>query len=310
MRIYLAIAAICILASLLVTGANAQCGTFTDPLNALVGSNVAGTTATWSYQLEGVENIVGAVGRFTATVGVDPRAPGVSQGLVTATQTTNNGVFGVEQLAQYAGKYQVFPDCSGGTIMLGSAISFNAPSSSNRSYQFFFANGFSEMYLIGVDQALGFAIVGHATRWTGPSTCPVANPLDIFNGATGTTTWSYGTEGLLVVFGSAGRFVAGSGIDPRAPGTVQGLMTATDSSVGYYIHRIAGTGVSLNATYQGKDTVRPDCSGGTIMLGSMGVNNSARSMAFVFSVDFTQMYMVSLDNAGTEVVSIGKARQF
>jgi hypothetical protein len=319
MRKYLAIVAVCLLASMLVTAAHAQCGALT-PLDTLVG--------TWTFQLEGVANVTGSIGHFTATESIDPRAPGAGlQGLVAITQTTNSGLTGIVQGGQYQGKYTVAPDCSGGMITLGPdglATTIGGSGNSYRAFQFYFANGFSELFLINTDDVLGVAVVGHAIRWIGPTGCPVllANPLNILNldfvaSQATPTTWSYATEGTVVAFGSAGRFLAQSGFDPRAPSVLQGLVTGTETSVGARLVSGAGTGVTANAALTGKYTVLPDCSGGTIMLGPAGMSASARTYAFVFTNGlFNQMYLVSITGPGTStaggglIVEIGTAKQF
>ncbi|MCU1233641.1 MAG: hypothetical protein JWP63_1608 [Candidatus Solibacter sp.] len=140
--------ALCLLMSVLVgKQAHAQCPAgVTNPLQALAGS--------WAFKLTGLN--FGAAGIFTATVGVDPRIPAVTQGLLSATTTSNNNGIVVRQETETNSiKYQVFPDCSGGTITL---VATSRPI----TFDFYFLEGFTEIYLVSIDNLI------LPSAWVGP----------------------------------------------------------------------------------------------------------------------------------------------
>jgi hypothetical protein len=100
----------------MASNAAAQCpATFTNPLEALVGP--------WSFSTLGFSRSptpwapsgpLGTGGQFVAAVGKDKT--GNLIGILTITQTANNNgqVF---RLEKDSGTFQVFPDCSGGTLV-------------------------------------------------------------------------------------------------------------------------------------------------------------------------------------------------
>lgn len=139
MKRYLTLSAICILASVFMAPmASAQC-----PLSTFVG--------TWGYHAEAISfvppNIQGffyaaSAGRFAASVATD-RA-GNSYGLLTTVDTTSK-TGEILRLEQGSGKFQLNPDCSGGTIV------FTGTSSGLANFDFYFVNGGTEIYMVGTD---------------------------------------------------------------------------------------------------------------------------------------------------------------
>jgi hypothetical protein len=289
MRRRLILASLFVASSALLTPAYAQCpGGTSNPLKAIAG--------TWSFQLHGPS---ASIGRFT----IDPNAPGY----VAITETTASEFTGVTQLGQYQGKYSVLPDCSGGTIMLGpegvnfiNGRGFFGAGNSNRNYAFFVGSGFSEITLVSIDDMLGATMGTAVLVTTGAAQCPAGtlNPLNVLTGA-----WFYGMTG------AAGRFVASPA---TVFGVTQGFVTATETSNGPAV--LGGNRLIQLATYQGKYQVLPDCSGGTVMLGTAGLPNSLRNYAFVFGPNFAEMFLVSLDNVefspNLELFVYGTAKKF
>jgi len=107
--------AFCILQGvLLVPQSHAQCPVGANPLQTLVGS--------WTYSTHGsiaeLSSASGgtpfaAAGQFVARVGTDKS--GIPVGLLSITQTSSkNGQ--ISRLENDVGTYQIFPDCTGGTL--------------------------------------------------------------------------------------------------------------------------------------------------------------------------------------------------
>jgi len=122
----------------LVTQASAQCPAgVTNPLQVLVG--------TWAYQLDGLAPsaaiVFASAGQFTASIGTDRAGNPIGRLAITATSNQNGSV---TRLEADAGTYQVFPDCSGGSL------TFNL-SSSPVAGDFFFDEEFTQVIIVITD---------------------------------------------------------------------------------------------------------------------------------------------------------------
>lgn len=87
-----------------------SCPTGINPLQILEG--------TWTYSADGVfppTQSYASAGTFRASVGTDKA--GSPKGLLAITQTTSLNGQSIRQETD-AGSYQIFPDCSGGTLTL------------------------------------------------------------------------------------------------------------------------------------------------------------------------------------------------
>jgi len=107
-----------------------QCAAaISNPLQALVGS--------WAYSTKGFVPATAAfasAGQFVAAIGTKSGSP---VGVLVITQTSSaNGQ--ITRTEMDSGTYQIFPDCSGGTL------TFNL-SSNPLTFDFWFANGGSEI---------------------------------------------------------------------------------------------------------------------------------------------------------------------
>jgi hypothetical protein len=139
MKRYITLSAILVLASVLMAPmASAQC-----PLSTLSG--------TWSFHITDISFqplafqdifVLGSAGEFTATIGTNKAGATVGTLATLDTTSKNLGIFRHEL---GGGAYQLLPDCSGGTIM------FTNTSSGLGNFDFYFAAGKTEMYLIGID---------------------------------------------------------------------------------------------------------------------------------------------------------------
>jgi hypothetical protein len=221
----------------------AACGVngFPDPLSLF---------RNWTYSMEGFAPSAlpfTSAGQFAASIGGAGSQGGI---LKIANTSSQNGLITRQELD--AGRYSIYPDCSGGTL------TFNL---STRPLQF-------DFWFVGFDQIAFVSTTGgftvHGTAVASATSCP-ANPLDILNG-----TWTFSTEGFSLSaqpFTSAGRFVASSS---SRSGNQNGFLaiTSTSSQNGLIVSQEADAGA-----YQ----IYPDCSGGTLTF-----NLSTRPLQFDF----------------------------
>jgi hypothetical protein len=152
---------VCMVAALLV-GSEAraqQCPAgITNPLQLLDGT-------TWTFSTESSNfNPTGdaSVGFFTAHF--VPANPASEQGVLAITETVNQIMTTgtVTRLAHVSGRYQVYPDCSGGELMF--MLSNQAV-----QFEFVFANNFSEIFMMsdslqGTPLSVFEILVGTAVR--------------------------------------------------------------------------------------------------------------------------------------------------
>jgi hypothetical protein len=145
------------------------------------------------------------------------------------------------------------------------------------------------------------------------ATCPagVTDPLTVALGA-----WAYQTTGenaaLDRPMGAIGTFIVT--IRPATP-TIpeQGLVSVNEANAGPGNgNGTVGTNQGLATIFaptsprQGLITVNADCTGGTIMLGPSGGQNSFRTFAFVFAQGFNQMYLLSVDDSNAVITGVAK----
>ena len=135
-------AAFCLSAPL----AEAQCpATITNPLQALVG--------TWSFKAEGVFPLsYVSAGQFKASVTTD-RGGNIVGMLDIIDTVVKNGT--VVRQERYQGKYQIFPDCSGGVLILNSG-------QNHIEYDFWFIEGMTEIFMVSNDP--GLPVSGEASK--------------------------------------------------------------------------------------------------------------------------------------------------
>jgi hypothetical protein len=134
---------------IMAPGLYAQCPQGTDPLQLLVG--------TWTFSTNGFSPAIqpfASSGQFTASIST--RA-GNRIGLLSITSTASlNGQIVRQEID--AGTYQIFADCSGGTL------TFNL-SSRPLAFDFWFANGGTEISFVSITS--GGTIHGTAKLGTG-----------------------------------------------------------------------------------------------------------------------------------------------
>jgi hypothetical protein len=97
----------------------------TNPLELIAGT-------TWGFRAQ--DFVAGSVGIFTASISAGSGVLAVSE---TETFATGN----VVRLAQGAGRYQVYSDCSGGELL------FNIGGIATQ-YEFVFVDGGNEMFMV------------------------------------------------------------------------------------------------------------------------------------------------------------------
>jgi hypothetical protein len=118
----------------LLQAAAPSCAGVTSPLSLLSGP----TSTNWTFLLQDFSSA--SSGILNASVGTTSRAPGVTTGLLNVTETYSGASTPAGQVQfNLTGEYQMYPDCSGGTLL------FNSGASS--SYAFIFASP-SELFLV------------------------------------------------------------------------------------------------------------------------------------------------------------------
>jgi hypothetical protein len=246
----------------------------TSPLQLITGQ-------TWVFQTQSSANPMGeaSIGKFTATYVPPTTKLPSGKGTLNITETISLPSTVVRELAVPGGSYEINPDCSGGTLFFSTA---EQPA----QFTFIFARNFTQMYLMSsvVSADIPINIWGKATLLFSPIVCP-ANPLNVFNG----TTFGFGLSPASY-YGSnppagVGIFTAGPGTDR---GSTVGLVSGTLSLAPF------DGSPTIQASFpEGRYTVDPDCSGGTI---SFLTSVLPQGFQYIFvNSDFTEMYMLSLD---------------
>jgi hypothetical protein len=211
---------------------------------------------------------VAAIGTFVAT------GPGV----ISATLTTSDaGV--ITRRATTGGRYILYPDCSGGEIMI--MINTFAV-----QLEFVWANNFRHMLFVSdsLKPRFGGVAVLTGSALPAPAACPASvagNPLNLLNG----TQWQYRLSQQYLYapgdasIGSFKPFVSNGA----------GFLTATETS-----NTTTGF-VTRLAPESGRYQVYPDCSGGEIMLMNRAPGSVQLEYVFAGS-NFEQMFLLN-DNA-------------
>jgi hypothetical protein len=164
-------ASTCVAATLFIAPhARAQCPAgVTDPRTVLVG--------TWTYEMRGSAPIAPprhytAAGRFAAFIGVIPGAPVGTPpvGRLTITQSSSEGA----RQEVDAGTFQVFADCSGGTLTFNLSQRF-------LQFDFWFDENFSEIRFVSTTS--GVSVKGTAeNQGAGPvpqGSCQPSSSLSV-----------------------------------------------------------------------------------------------------------------------------------
>lgn len=300
--------AVCLIAaSLLASTAWAQCpGGLTDPLFLINGTS-------WAFLTQDGAMGDATVGVFTAQAVPNPRTPTSLSGVLKITETFNNrGV--IQTQLTVAGAYQIYPDCSGGTLLMHTT---------NNSYQYSFVfamnrtkmlllspgsvtrnyavtlNSIGDEYVRTSDSYVpndGYSMMSVGNRGkavvlaTAPSCVGVVNPLTLLAG-----NWSFQTQNS----GSASIGLFSATVQPssRTPSVTIGALNFTQTVFG-----VPGTPTRLLMPGEGIYTVdSSDCSGGTLSFNSGG---NALVYWFVFAGP-TQIFMVS--TAATDAGALFRA---
>ena len=142
-RVTLALAVVAAVLSI-ASPAHAQCpsGT-TDPSQLLFG--------TWTFHMRGQVGSTqfAAAGQFMASI---QSRMGIPVPTLTITQSSSDG----SRLQTFTGSFQVFPDCSGGTLTFNTADTSTRPS----QFDFWFDEFFTEIRFVSTNS--GIAVKGTA----------------------------------------------------------------------------------------------------------------------------------------------------
>lgn len=186
-------------------------------------------------------------------------------GLLTITTTSRDG-FGVTRLETDAGRYQVSPNCLGGTL------TFNL-SSRPMQFDFWFSDLNRQLFIVSTTP--GKAATGRAGP--APAGCPagIASPIELLLGRS---------------------TFAARGIDPQVPYAIAGAWNATlNGPIGLLaISATSNLGQEGSITRLEGDTgryfINPDCTSGTLTL-----NLSSRPVQFDFWFleGFQELYFIS-----------------
>ena len=267
-KVALAVATL-LAAAVFSPSAQAQC--VAAPLQALAGA--------WTFSFDGFQlppfNILGAAGRFTATVN---GGRGILS--ITATSSINGSPVRLETDAGY---FQVDDDCTGGSLQ------FNL-SSRPIQFEFYFVNPDEIVFVGNTNQNI---VLGGARRVV-PFACP-AQTLQALAG-----TWVFSFNGFISSFrsttllASAGRFVATVGVDRGGNPTGVLALSVTSSIDGSPVRREQDAG---------RFQVNADCSGGQLIF-----NLSSRPLQLDFFVtNANNIVMVGTNNGD---IVVGSARRF
>jgi len=125
-----------------------------DPRGAL--SLLAGQT--WVYHWEGVEGYLAAAGNMYFGTVPNANSQTGATGFMNVIETRDIAGI-IYRFLNYNGRYLIFPDCSGGTLM------FNSGALASQEFDFYFAktndasvtggvNEFGKMFLVDIDSAV------------------------------------------------------------------------------------------------------------------------------------------------------------
>jgi len=118
-------------------------------------STVVGTT--WVFHWVGIELVEGAVGNMSFISVADPNSQSGQAGFLNVIETRNvlgiGGIFtnasGVFRFLNYNGRFLIFPDCTGGTLM------FNSGAPASQEFDFYFrrvgTDPFGGLRMVSID---------------------------------------------------------------------------------------------------------------------------------------------------------------
>jgi hypothetical protein len=244
---------------------------------------------TWVFHTQSGGNPFGqaSIGKFTAKYNPPTTSVPYARGTLVVSETLIHAG-AVTRLAGIAGRYIIYPDCSGGEIMIMLA-------GQQIQYEFVFANGFTEMFLLNEtngtastvrpvtlnsavffdpDALAALDVVWGTAKLGPPSGCNGIAPLGTLAGP----LWSFRTfPGYFYSPVVVDAMVQSDGVsyNPEPPGSI-GTFTATVSSAGtgllsgVHTWKLLGGDVSRLDQFVGKYQVYSDCSGGILSI--MGGN--------------------------------------
>ena len=271
------IAAICMIVSVLLsTPALAQCPALTNPLQLIDGQ-------TWAFEAMSGGNSIGqaSIGKFTAKYVAPSSLLPFGRGMLTVTQSLDLPAYVVDQLTS-AGTYQIYPDCSGGTLSFNNGLQAI-------TFAFVFTSNFTEMYLISTLNSGPEQSNWGAAKLVPAFSCPVGttNPLDVIKGMTFGFKLEPATYYQDFATAVAGIFTASEGLSRGANPTTIGTLGGSFTKIPYL-----GSPTSL-AAISGRYIMETDCSGGSIMFGTAVL---PQTLKFIFTnAAFTEMYLLSMD---------------
>jgi hypothetical protein len=265
---------------------------------------------TWVFHTQSGGNPFGqaSIGKFTAKYKPPTTNFPYPQGTLVVSETLIHAGT-VTRLAGIAGRYIIYPDCSGGEIMIMLA-------GQQIQYEFVFANNFTEMFLLneingtrsraaspGIteipvlfdpDALAALDVIWGTAKLGPPGGCDGTTPLGTLAGP----LWSFRTfPGYFHSSVAMDSIVQSDGISftLEPPGSI-GTFTATASSTGtgllsgVHTWKVPGGDVSRLEPFVGKYQVYPDCSGGVLSI--MGGNPVQYEFLFV-KPDFSKIWMVA-----------------
>jgi len=103
---------------------------------------------TWVFHWEGFEFAAGAVGNFTFEMVASPNSQSGFTGFLNVIETRNlEGT--IFRFLNYNGRYQIYPDCTGGVLM------FNSGAPASVEFDFYFrereGNAFGSLVMASID---------------------------------------------------------------------------------------------------------------------------------------------------------------
>ena len=226
-----------------------------------------------------------------AMVGVFRALPGGVLQVTATTQYSGRILRG----AQSTGRYIVYPDCSGGELLLNSITFFGG--SGGLQLEFTFAKNFTELLLVqdgSTDPVGGFALTGFAHR--APNGCPagLTNPLNLLNGMQYAFRLYPGTANGSNSVGTISAAVTPAG------GVLSGVETGITGG------NFPGAGIPFRRNpIGGRYIMNADCSGGELLITGRPSYAGQLQLEFYFSSpDFSEIVLLN-DYLNNTPVPIG-----
>jgi len=134
---------------------------------------------TWVFHWEGVEHIGGAAGNFTFEMVASPNSQAGFTGFLNVIESRNlEGT--IFRFLNYNGRYQIYPNCSGGVLM------FNSGTPASVEFDFYFrereGNAFGALDMVSIDpigtgsltsELAEFGIFETGEAWFQPGSAPL-----------------------------------------------------------------------------------------------------------------------------------------